>query len=123
VQLHRKPLAKMTFYAFPKTPHLTGSSVVDDDAIQSYQSLLDLVKLQDSNLNTRVLIQEKIDGTNVSIHFEQDWIPICQKRAGIIESSGEKEQYNVFRQWVFERLEMLWNTLQTKYVLFGEFLW
>ena len=43
-----------------------------------------------------VTIQEKVDGANVSVHFEQEWQPICQKRSGII-NTGERPQYDVFR--------------------------
>lgn len=115
------------FYKFPKTPHLKGSSTVDDDEVLPLSSILDSFTVlesssSDQDLST-LLIQEKIDGTNVSVHFEHDWLPICQKRSGIIQKQNEKQQYNVFRSWVDENLEVLWNTLKTKFILFGEFLW
>ncbi len=62
---------------------------------------------------------KKVDGANVGVHFEEEWNPIIQKRSGVLETS-EKDQYNVFRNWVFEHLEDLWQILKTDYVLFGE---
>lgn len=35
----------------------------------------------------------------------------------IFNRVGEKAQYNVFRDWVFANMEMLWNILGTKYVI------
>lgn len=69
----------------------------------------------------RVVIQEKVDGTNVGIHFESEYVPVCQKRSGLI-LQGEHTQYVRFRDWCYENVEALWNVLGTKYVLFGEWL-
>jgi len=108
------------FFKFPKTPHIAGSSVVDDDEVLS--------DLEVTNLLTKttgiasVVIQEKVDGANVSVHFEQEWQPILQKRSGVI-GQGEKAQYNVFREWAYNHMEALWAVLGSKYCLFGEWLW
>jgi hypothetical protein len=61
------------------------------------------------------VIQEKVDGANVSIHFEEEWQPILQKRSGVI-GQGEKAQYNVFREWAYTHMEALWTILGSKYV-------
>lgn len=92
------------FYKFPKTPHLVGSSTVDDDQILSKADLKAFAS------NCYVVIQEKVDGTlilyphaprvncfslisgaNVGVHFDREWEPVIQKRGGII-GSGEKPQ-------------------------------
>lgn len=105
------------FIPFPKTPHLMGSAVVDDDQTLS---AADFAKWF-SNAN-RLVIQEKVDGANVSVHFEQEWVPVMQKRSGLIESA-EKQQYNVFRDYIFEHMESLFSLLSSRYCLFGEWLW
>jgi len=108
------------FYKFPKTPHVAGSSTVDDDEVLPASQL--------SSAGTtfpgaeRVVIQEKVDGANVGVHFEEQWSPLIQKRGGLV-ATNEKPQYSVFRDWVFARLELLWDILGSKYVLFGEWLW
>jgi hypothetical protein len=114
-----------TFYKFPKTDHVSGSSVVDDDNVMSLNQLQmvgkriiiqvkDLIRLL-SNL------KEKVDGANVSVHFEEEWQPIIQKRSGVL-STKEKPQYDVFRNWVYENMETLWKVLENRYCLFGEVL-
>jgi hypothetical protein len=96
------------FFKFPKTPHIAGSSVVDDDEVLSDLEVLTsfsefvackyLLKLQVTNLLTKtagiasVVIQEKVDGANVSIHFEEEWQPILQKRSGVIGQGMQRRE-------------------------------
>lgn len=102
------------FYKFPKTPHIGGSSVVDDDESITPTQLKALF-----SKGKRIIIQEKVDGANVSVHFEQEWVPIPQKRSGLILTK-EKQQYNVFRDWCSENMELLFSIVGTDHVLFGE---
>jgi hypothetical protein len=107
------------FFPFPRTPHLAGSAVVDDDQVMDENALRSLL----DNGDLSVVVQEKMDGTNVSLYFEDEWCPVLQKRSGII-TSGEKPQYDVFRDWVYERMDELYAVLgRRQYVLFGEWLW
>eukprot|EP01105_Mastigella_eilhardi_P011648 TRINITY_DN2681_c0_g1_i1.p1 TRINITY_DN2681_c0_g1~~TRINITY_DN2681_c0_g1_i1.p1 ORF type:complete len:239 (-),score=82.76 TRINITY_DN2681_c0_g1_i1:62-778(-) len=117
----------MSFYKFPRTPHIAGSAVVDDDCVLSAQQL----KAQLQSLchpaghSFAAVIQEKVDGANVGVHFEDEehrWLPTCQKRGGVI-GTHEKAQYNVFQSWCAEHAEELWESLHADYVLFGEWLW
>eukprot|EP01125_Pyxidicula_operculata_P021766 TRINITY_DN8623_c0_g1_i1.p1 TRINITY_DN8623_c0_g1~~TRINITY_DN8623_c0_g1_i1.p1 ORF type:complete len:234 (-),score=42.30 TRINITY_DN8623_c0_g1_i1:148-849(-) len=107
------------FIPFPRTPHLEGSSVVDDDESVSETQFYNLIKIGGIS---RVVVQEKVDGTNVSIHFEQEWVPVLQKRSGLI-GQGERNQYNLFRDYVNANLETFWDILGTRYCIFGEGLW
>jgi len=107
------------FFKFPKTPHMAGSAVVDEDESLSELEFNNLIKL--SNI-TNIIVQEKIDGTNVSVHFQEEWQPILQKRSGLI-LQGERHQYNLFRDYIWSNLELFWEILGTKYCLFGEGVW
>lgn len=107
-----------SFIAFPRTPHLGGSAGSgDDDAVVDA-----LPRLGDGQL---FVVEEKLDGANVSVHFASEatrWQPVLQKRSGLIEAGERFAQFDVFRDFVFERLETLWELLRDRYVLFGEFL-
>ena len=103
-------MSEPQFIKFPKTPHLQGSAVVDDDQICGLQFLTAAPKMKGFD---RICIQEKVDGTNVSVHFEADWVPTVQKRSGLV-GTGERPQYNAFRDWVYSNLEMMWEMLGTK---------
>jgi hypothetical protein len=84
---------KLTFYKFPKTVHLEGSSVVDEDESVNFSILKSI-----TSSSRRIILQEKVDGANVSVYFREDdpWQPIMQKRSGIL-GTHEKAQYDVFR--------------------------
>ena len=84
------------FFKFPRTEHLSGSTVVDDDVSIPASQFLKPLQL---NPNLRLVVQEKVDGANVGVHFDysvSEWEPLMQKRGGLIETS-EKPQYDVFR--------------------------
>lgn len=103
-------------YPYPRTAHIEGSNIVDDDEAVSNSSCKSMIQSADC-----VVVQEKVDGTNVGVHFEEDWVPVCQKRSGVI-GQGEHEQYVRFRDWVYGQVEDLWTCLNTRYVLYGEYL-
>lgn len=102
---------------------MAGSAVVDDDQVVDENALRYLLADDDGEDGMAIVVQEKMDGTNVSLYFEDEWCPVLQKRSGII-TSGEKAQYDVFREWVYERMDELYALLgKRQYVLFGEWLW
>ena len=111
----------MTFYGFPRTPHLGSGSSDTGDGDRRVN--IDALVESDNEKKYTLTIQEKIDGANVSLHFEQDWVPILQKRSGIIENGERQVQYGVFKSWVNENLSELWEICETEFVLFGEFVW
>lgn len=116
--------AEPTFYKFPKTPHVEGSSVVDDDKSVTFKSIDRMVKAEaKKGGNLRFVADEKVDGANVGVHFEQEWVPILQKRSNVLQAGEKHAQYNVFRDWGYEHMEALFSVLGTEYVLFGEWMW
>jgi hypothetical protein len=69
------------FYKYPRTPHAEGSGTIDDDDIVScsnfYLTKLQVMSKGDwktlSNLGKKLVVQEKVDGANVSVYFESEW--------------------------------------------------
>jgi hypothetical protein len=60
-----------------------------------------------------IVVQEKVDGSNVSVYFTSEWEPVIQKRSGLV-GQGERPQYNVWRDYVYSKMEELWGILGTK---------
>eukprot|EP00727_Mastigamoeba_balamuthi_P003576 m51a1_g13215 hypothetical protein (242) ;mRNA; r:117-1168 len=115
----------MSFYKFPRTPHFAGSTVDgdDDQVLTSAQVAAALSSWQARRL--RVVVQEKIDGANVGLHYDPDspaWQPLCQKRSGVL-GQHERPQYDVFRTWSLQHAEALHALLGHSLVLFGEWMW
>eukprot|EP01126_Amoeba_proteus_P066088 TRINITY_DN9502_c0_g1_i5.p1 TRINITY_DN9502_c0_g1~~TRINITY_DN9502_c0_g1_i5.p1 ORF type:complete len:245 (-),score=57.55 TRINITY_DN9502_c0_g1_i5:468-1202(-) len=108
-----------SFYAFPRTPHMAGSSVVDDDEVVTDNQLSLFIK--EAGI-TSVVVQEKVDGANVSVYFKSEWDPVIQKRSGLV-GQGERAQYNVWRDFVYSHMEEFWSILGVRYCLYGEWMW
>lgn len=129
----------MAFFKYPRTPHLgSRSTVVDDDkrlSVKEFAAMVEAAPAAQTRAKDArevaevgeerqytVVLQEKVDGTNVSVHFEEEWTPIVQKRSGLLDV-GEAKQYQMFRDWVFNNLERLFSVCGEEYCLFGEWLW
>jgi len=88
---------------------------------QSYRTMSFTTYLNYKHL-PELLCKRKWTEQTFSVHFEEEWNPILQKRSGLI-LQGERPQYNLFRDYVFSNLEMFWNICGTQYCVFGEGLW
>lgn len=99
-------------YKFPRTPHLYGSNSSHDDRMIS---LLETNKLLSQNLRG----EEKIDGTNVGIFFDEDCNLKAQNRGHIL-GLNEHLQYFPFKKWLSVREESLFDILGDTLILFGE---
>lgn len=104
------------FTKYPRTPHLFGSKGTDDDKhlgeAESRRFIAD----------RSLIVEEKIDGTNVGIHFTADGEMVLQCRGHLI-GEGMHPQYDLFKQWVAVRRDVLEPMLEDRYILFGEWVY
>ncbi|MCU0719234.1 MAG: RNA ligase family protein [Pirellula sp.] len=104
------------FTKFPRTPHLFGSKGTDDDK-----------HLGESESNAFIsdqslIVEEKIDGTNVGIHFSASGEQVLQCRGHLI-TEGMHPQYDLFKQWAMVKRSVLEGMLCDRYILFGEWVY
>lgn len=101
--------------AFPRTPHLFGSTGTNDDrylcAEASHRFLSD----------QSLIVEEKLDGANVGIHFQSDGELILQAKQLRI-ADGMHRQYELFRHWAAIKRRAWEPCLEDRYILFGEWL-
>lgn len=104
------------FVKYPRTPHLFGSTGTDDDKHlgekESNQFIAD----------ESLIVEEKIDGTNVGIHFTDDDELVLQCRGHLI-TEGMHPQYDLFKQWVVVKKTVLKEMLGSRYIMFGEWVY
>ena len=104
------------FVKYPRTPHLFGSTGTDDDKhlgeAESERFLAD----------ESLIVEEKIDGTNVGIHFASDGRMVLQCRGHLI-TEGMHPQYDLFKQWAVVKQGVLQERLEQRYILFGEWMY
>src|SRR5260370_6847376 len=76
---------------YPRTPHLFGSRGTDDDKHLGQQESLDFIA------DASLIVEEKLDGTNVGIHFTSAGRMVLQCRGHEI-TTGMHAQYDLFKQ-------------------------
>lgn len=108
--------SRATFTKYPRTPHLFGSRGTDDDKHLGPGESSAL--LADSSL----IVEEKLDGTNVGIHFTAAGRMVLQCRGHEI-TEGMHPQYDLFKQWTMGKRPVLEAMLADRFILFGEWLY
>lgn len=104
------------FTKYPRTPHLFGSKGTDDDKHLGEKESKAFIADQS------LIVEEKIDGTNVGIHFSDSGEMILQCRGHLI-TEGMHPQYDLFKQWTVVKRNVLENHLENRYILFGEWVY
>jgi hypothetical protein len=104
------------FVKYPRTPHLFGSKGTDDDKhlgeAESFRFLTD----------KSLIVEEKLDGTNVGIHFTAAGKMALQCRGHLI-TEGMHPQYDLFKQWAVVKRPVLEERLRDRFILFGEWVY
>ena len=103
------------FTKYPRTPHLFGSRGTDDDKHLSEAESRRFIA------DPSLIVEEKIDGTNVGIHFTEEGEMVLQCRGHLI-TEGMHPQYDLFKQWTAVKRFDLEACLEKRYLLFGEWV-
>ncbi|AMV38380.1 RNA ligase family protein [Planctomyces sp. SH-PL62] len=104
------------FVKYPRTPHLFGSRGTDDDKHLSDAESARF--LADGSL----IVEEKLDGTNVGVHFSADGAMALQCRGHLI-TEGMHPQYDLLKQWAAVKRPVLETMLGDQFILFGEWVY
>jgi hypothetical protein len=104
------------FIKYPRTPHLFGSKGTDDDKHLDEEDSKALIA------DKSLIVEEKIDGTNVGIHFSSEGQMVLQCRGHLI-TEGMHPQYDLFKQWTVVKRSILEERLEDRYILFGEWMY
>jgi len=96
------------FIKYPKTRHVA----------EYWTSLTHL----DSQLskNQLMVAEEKMDGTQVGISFDNNGEILIQSRGSYISSDSE---FSLLKQWIWQHYVDLFDRLAHRYILFGEWLY
>ena len=102
------------FYKFPSTPHLTvlGNAVVRGDKVVSRSECEEFLKHE-------LIIEEKVDGANLGISFDTLGNIRCQNRGEYLYRPYAG-QWRTLSEWLEPRIDMLFDTITDRYILFGE---
>jgi ATP-dependent RNA circularization protein (DNA/RNA ligase family) len=105
---------KNDFFKFPSTPHLVTLSdgVIRDDKVMSESE-------RNHFLQYELTVEEKVDGANLGISFDQEGNIRAQNRGAYLHfpSSG---QWKKLGEWLAPRTDILFENLSNRYIFFGE---
>ena len=104
------------FVKYPRTPHLFGSRGTDDDKHLSPAESAAFIA------DASLIVEEKLDGTNVGIHFTTTGRLVLQCRGHEI-TTGMHAQYDLFKQWTMGKRPVMESMLEDRFILFGEWLY
>lgn len=104
------------FIKYPRTPHLFGSKGTPDDKHLGEAESMRFIA------DRALIVEEKIDGTNVGIHFTSTGRMVLQCRGHEI-TEGMHPQYDLFKQWAQVKRPMLEAMLGDGFILFGEWMY
>jgi len=104
------------FIKYPRTPHLFGSKGTDDDKHLGRKESEAFIA------DPSLIVEEKVDGTNVGIHFNSRGRMVLQCRGHEI-TEGMHPQYDLFKQWTSVKRPVLEAMLCGQFILYGEWLY
>jgi hypothetical protein len=104
------------FIKYPRTPHLFGSKGTDDDKHLGRKESEAFIA------DPSLIVEEKLDGTNVGIHFTSGGRMVLQCRGHEI-TEGMHPQYDLFKQWTSVKRPALEAMLGGQFILYGEWLY
>ncbi|MCC6393497.1 MAG: RNA ligase family protein [Bryobacterales bacterium] len=101
-------------HKFPRTPHLAwlGPGLPRDDKVLSPEE-------RALFLEGGLVIEEKADGANIGIGFDDTAEPVVWNR-GTVLCAGAHPQFQAFWPWLAQRRNALWEAMQGNLILFGE---
>ncbi len=108
-------VSRNDFVKYPRTPHLFGSRGTSDDKHLGERE--SLAFLADESL----IVEEKIDGTNVGIHFAGGELMLQCRGHQITE--GMHPQYDLFKQWTIVKRGVLEEVLRDRFIMYGEWMY
>ena len=100
---------------YPRTPHLKGSRLQSGDE--------DLSQVEFSEiLGKNIVIEEKIDGANVGISFNENGELLLQSRGHYLRGGAREIHYDLFKKWANSAINTLFDVLGTRYIMYGEWM-
>lgn len=101
---------------YPRTPHLEGSRLQPGDE--------DLRQVPFSSIAGRhLVVEEKIDGANSGISFDENGNLLLQSRGHYLTGGYRERHYNLMKQWAAIQKDALYAVLGSRFILYGEWMY
>ncbi len=102
------------YFKFPSTKHI----ILPDDENARKDKVLSKSEIE-ILLSNPITLEEKVDGANLGISFDDDGGLLLQNRGNWITEPYEG-QWSKLKYWIDPKLDAIFEILLNKYILFGE---
>lgn len=100
-------------HKYPRTHHIAGSRLGPGDE--------DLEQIPWNILKGRsVIMEEKLDGANCAISFDEDGQLQLQSRGHYLSGGPREHQFELFKAWAHRYSVDFWEVLVDRYIVYGE---
>ena len=108
----------MVFIKFPITYHLSFSKITDrEDKVLPE-------KETEEFLEQKLIVQEKFDGTNIGISFQNGDLMVQNRGSYLcLDDLDRLDEYKGFTKWINQRKDSLKATLTSSEILFIEWMY
>lgn len=101
---------------YPRTQHLQGSRLQEGDE--------DLRQVPFSEiLGKTIVIEEKIDGANSAVSFDDAGNLLLQSRGHYLTGGYNERHYNLMKQWANNHKALFHTVLGARYIMYGEWMY
>jgi len=105
-----------TILKYPRTRHLEGSNLQPGDEGLGRVPLGLLA-------GTHVVVEEKIDGANAGISFDEDGRLFLQSRGHYLAGGPREKHFALFKTWAASHKDALSAILGRRYIMYGEWVY
>jgi hypothetical protein len=71
-------------------------------------------------LAAHIVVEEKVDGSHVGLFFDKEANLVIFHRKSVLSSPPAEPEFQLLHRQAHAAIDALWDTLQTRYVLYGE---
>lgn len=103
-------------FKYPRTRHIEGSG------IQKGDEDLDVVPLREF-ADRSLIIEEKMDGANCALSFDEDAHLQLQSRGHYLTGGEREKQFHLLKTWAHRYMSEFFDVLEDRYVMYGEWLY
>ena len=102
---------------YPRTRHIEGSQLQKGDG--DLGAAVAFAELAGKQLT----IEEKIDGANCAVSFDDHGELLLQSRGHYLIGGVREKHFNLFKQWAITHQQAFCETLGSRYVMYGEWVY
>lgn len=105
----------MNIYKYPRTRHIEGSRLQVGDMADD-KPLSELVGLP-------LIVEEKLDGANSAISFDQEGTLFLQSRGHYLMGGWRERHFALLKTWAAAHAQLFFAVLGSRFVMYGEWMY